>query len=37
MPYFDSNRQKINQKIEDLDVLVNKAESILSKYQAVEA
>ncbi len=35
-PYFDNLKNKIHQKIEKLDILANKAESILAKYQVVE-
>lgn len=35
MPYFDNLKNTINEKIEKLDILANKAESILAKYQAV--
>ena len=34
-PYFDNLKNVINQKIEKLDILANKAESILAKYQMV--
>jgi hypothetical protein len=31
-PYFDNLKNTINQKIEKLDILANKAESILDKF-----
>ena len=34
--YFDNLKSAINQKIEKLDILSNKAESILAKYQVAE-
>ena len=35
-PYFDKLKIAINQKIEKLDILANKAESILAKFQVAE-
>ena len=35
-PYFDDLKKAINQKIENLDILVSKAENILSKFQIAE-
>lgn len=35
-PYFDNLKNSINQKTEILDILVNKTENILSKYQIAE-
>jgi hypothetical protein len=35
-PYFDNLKNAINHKIEKLDILANKAESILAKFQVAE-